>query len=180
MITTPRLSLRCIEANDLSNIHQLHSLAETDRFNTLGIPKNEAETASIIEPWIKANQQKHPDQNTFAIENQTQQFIGLFGLKVRRGKYRSAEIWYKLHSDFWGQGFASEAVEAVLNFCFQNLDLHRVEAGCAVENVASIRVLEKVGMVREGRKRAILPLKTGWSDNFEYAILESEWRPSTQ
>lgn len=62
----------------------------------------------------------------------------------------------------------------MLEFGFTELNLHRIEAGCAVENTGSIRVLEKVGMIREGRKRKVLPLKNGWSDNFHYAILSSD------
>jgi hypothetical protein len=56
--------------------------------------------------------------------------------------------------------------------------LHRIKAGCAVENIASIKVLEKVGMIREGRGRQLLPLKSSWSDNFQYAILETDSRSS--
>ncbi len=62
----------------------------------------------------------------------------------------------------------------MIQFGFKTLKLHRIEAGCAVENHASIKVLEKAGMIREGRGRQILPLKSGWADNFEYAILENE------
>jgi RimJ/RimL family protein N-acetyltransferase len=51
-----------------------------------------------------------------------------------------------------------------------------MEAGCAADNIGSIRTLEKVGMVKEGRKRKVLPLKSGWSDTFEYAILESDFK----
>ena len=64
----------------------------------------------------------------------------------------------------------------MLNFGFNTLKLHRIEAGCAAENISSIKVLEKSGMLREGRLRQILPLKTGWSDNFQYSILETDER----
>lgn len=56
----------------------------------------------------------------------------------------------------------------------EKLKLHRIEAGCAVGNIASIKVLEKAGMIREGRLRQVLPLKSGWSDNFQYSILETD------
>ena len=72
------------------------------------------------------------------------------------------------------KGYATEALKEILRFGFDQLNLHRIEAGCAVENVASIKVLEKAGMQREGRKRQVLPLKSGWSDNFEYAILAAD------
>ena len=51
------------------------------------------------------------------------------------------------------------------------MPLHRIEA-VAVTNTASIRVLEKAGMVREGRHRKILPLASGWTDNYSYAVLD--------
>ena len=61
-----------------------------------------------------------------------------------------------------------------MQYGFKELRLHRIEAGCAVENFGSIKVLEKVGMKKEGRKRKSLPLKSGWSDSFEYAILSTD------
>jgi RimJ/RimL family protein N-acetyltransferase len=57
-----------------------------------------------------------------------------------------------------GKGYGTE-VNRVLDFGFNDLNLHRIKAGCAVENIASIKVLEKVGMIREGRGRQLLPLK---------------------
>ncbi len=64
----------------------------------------------------------------------------------------------------------------MLDLGFDHLKLHRLQAGCAVGNLGSIKVLEKVGMIKEGRGRQILPLSTGWSDNYEYSILESDPR----
>ena len=91
-------------------------------------------------------------------------------------KFQNGEVWFKLHPDFWGKGYGTEALKLILDFAFGDLNLHRVEAGCAVDNVGSARVLEKAGMIKEGRKRKVLPLKTGWSDNFEYAILDTDSR----
>ena len=65
----------------------------------------------------------------------------------------------------------NRSLQKVLVFGFDDLKLHRIEAGCAVDNLGSIHTLEKVGMTREGRKRQVLSLEDGWSDNFEYAIL---------
>lgn len=81
-----------------------------------------------------------------------------------------------MHPDYWNKGFGTETLHEILNFGFEKLQLHRIEAGCAVDNIASIKVLEKVGMNREGRKRQVLPLKSGWSDNYEYAILSTDLR----
>nr|WP_299069935.1 GNAT family N-acetyltransferase [uncultured Allomuricauda sp.] len=178
-ISTDRLNLRLIELSDLDSIHNLHSLPETDEFNALGIPKNIEETKSIIEPWIVENQLPKIKNYTFAIDIKSNgKFIGLFGLKLGNKKYKGAEIWYKIHSDHWKKGYATESLNAVIKFGFEALKLHRIEAGCAVNNIGSIKVLEKAGMIREGRGRLILPLKSGWSDNFKYSILETDERKS--
>ena len=176
-ILTKRTRLRLIEISDLDSIHELHSLPETDEYNTLGVPKSIEETKSIIEPWIAENEWGNIKNYTFAIENNlNNDFIGLFGLKLGNEKYKRGEIWYKVHSDYWNKGIATEVLAKMIDYGFDELHLHRIQAGCAVENIGSIKILEKVGMIREGRGRQILPLKSGWSDNFEYSILETDKR----
>jgi len=176
-ILTKRTKLRFVTLSDCDLIHELHSLPETDRFNTLGIPKNLEETKAIIESWIFENQWNVDRNYTFVIEHlESQKLIGLFGFKLSNAKYNKGEVWYKIHIDSWNKGYATEALKAIINYGFDTLKLHRIDAGCAVENIGSIKVLEKVGMIREGRRRQILPLKSGWSDNFEYAILETDIR----
>jgi len=178
-ILTERVKLRLIKRSDLEMIHQLHSLPETDEFNALGIPENIEETKAVIEPWIAENQLDKIKKYTFAIENNlTGEFIGLFGLKLGNEKYNRGEVWFKLHVDYWNKGYATESLKAVINFGFETLKLHRIEAGCAVNNIGSIKVLEKAGMIREGRGRKVLPLKSGWTDNFEYSILETDVKNS--
>jgi RimJ/RimL family protein N-acetyltransferase len=176
-LTTNRLQLRIITPDDLGDIHQLHSLPETDRYNTLGIPENKAVTEAIVQQWLD-QQQTEPNQHfTWRIADKaTQQFIGLIALHLGEERFKLGEVWYKLLPSFWGQGLATEALRAILKFSFEELHLHRIEAGCATENLASARVLEKVGMRREGSKRKVLPIRGQWVDNYEYAILEDEWR----
>jgi len=176
-LSSKRLKIEPIVWSDLENIHQLHSLPEVDEFNTLGIPANLEETKQVIKPWIEEYQIQKIRNYTLAIRLlDSDQFIGLFGLKLGSEKFKRGEVWYKLHPDYWRKGYATEALNRVLNFGFGKLKLHRIEAGCAVQNIGSIKVLEKVGMTREGHRRKILPLKSGWSDNYEYAILDTDKR----
>lgn len=176
-LKSERIKLRLIKSSDLEFIHNLHSLPETDEFNTLGIPENSDETKSVIKPWISENEKEDIKNYTFVIENNlTGKFIGLFGLKLWTKKHRRGEIWYKIHSNHWQNGYATESVNLVLDYGFDILKLHRIQAGSAVDNIGSIKVLEKAGMIREGRGRQLLPLKNGWADNFEYAILETDLR----
>jgi len=176
-LTAQSISLRLIDLSDLAAIHALHSLPETDRYNTLGIPKDLDETKHIITSWVAAHSATPITTYTFAIERATdQEFVGLIGLKLWPQKHRRGEIWYKIHPDHWRKGYATQSVNLVLDFGFDTLKLNRIQAGCAVANTGSIKVLEKVGMTREGRGRKVLPLKTGWSDNFEYSILDTDAR----
>ena len=168
-ITSERVVLRSISDIDLQDIHKLHSLPQVDRFNTLGIPESLVETEETLAIWLKSN------DLVFKIElKKDKSFVGLIALKPGNPKFKKAEVWYKLSPDFWNKGYGTEALEAILNYGFKELGFHRIEAGCAVNNFGSIRVLEKAGMKREGRKRQILPLKDGWSDSFEYAILSTD------
>ena len=170
-----RTRLRMVRLSDLNFVHELHSLKETDMFNTLGIPSSESETMTILKSWLDAYQATPVSAYTFIIQHASnQKEMGLICLKMGNPKYNRAEVWFKLHVDFWNHGYASEALKAILNFGFDKLQLHRIEAGCAVDNVGSIKVLEKAGFTREGRGRQVLPLKSGWSDNFEYGLLRSE------
>lgn len=174
---TERTRLRLIEISDLDSIHILHSFPEIDQFNSLGTPKDIEETKVVIEPWIAENKLNDVKNFTFAIENNlNKEFIGLFGLKLGHYKYKLAEVWYKIHPDHWNKGIASEVLTRMVDFGFDDLKLHRIQAGCAVENLSSIKVLEKTGFRYEGRRRKILPLKSGWADNYEYAILEMDER----
>lgn len=173
-LQTARLRLTFITENDYERIHALHSIPEVDRYNTLGIPVSLEETIKLMEPHVADNRTRR--NYCFGVYLQLNNtFIGLLGIKMGRSKYQSAEIWFKFNPAVWGEGYATETVTIALKICFNRLNLHRVEAGCAVDNVASYKVMEKVGMKREGQRRQTLPLESGWSDNYEYAILASEF-----
>jgi [ribosomal protein S5]-alanine N-acetyltransferase len=173
---TERLHLTLLNISDAEKIHELHSLKEIDEFNTLGIPENFLATELLVKQWVDQIHSDPPKSHIYCIRlSKTSDFIGLIGLKIGKINYKSAEVWFKLSPTHWRQGFATEALGAMLNFSFNELKLHRIEAGCAVENLASINVLEKVGMTREGRKRKILPIRGNWVDNYFYAILDEDY-----
>jgi RimJ/RimL family protein N-acetyltransferase len=174
-LSTERLKFRLVQISDLGAIHDLHSFPEVDEFNTLGIPKDIIETKEIVEALITDVQCQDIKDYTFIIEQLlNNEFVGLIALKLGGVKSKSAEVWFKLHPDQWAKGFGTEALSKIIDFGFIDLGLHRLEAGCAVENIGSAKVLEKAGMTREGAKRKSLPLKTGWADNYEYAILDTD------
>lgn len=181
ILKTNRLNMREIELMDINSVHQLHSLQETDEFNTLGIPETIQTTEKIVNEWLTAQKQELVTLYVFCIELiDTAEFIGLFGLDLGKQRYRIAEVWCQIHKNYWKQGYASEALAKILDFSFNKLKLQRIEAGCAIENIRSIKVLEKAGMTREGRKRKILPIRGQWKDNYIYSILETEFEEQSK
>jgi RimJ/RimL family protein N-acetyltransferase len=85
-------------------------------------------------------------------------------------------LGYCLHQDVWSMGYGTEAARAQLEFAFQQLGLHRVWAGTDPDNAASARILEKLGMTREGHLRENVQVRSEWRDTIVFAILEREWR----
>jgi ribosomal-protein-alanine N-acetyltransferase len=101
--------------------------------------------------------------------------VGGVGLtQVRRGVAQTATLGYWVGESCQRQGFTTEAVNLVVRFAFKNLQLHRIEAACLPENVASRRVLEKAGFVREGYARLYLRIAGEWRDHLTFAILSED------
>ena len=174
---TERLFLKEIKYNDLEDIHRLHSIPAVDEFNTLGIPETLEDTERLMNPLIEARFKSPRKSFTWKIELKSSgDFIGLAGMTLSNDKFRLGEIFYKLHPDFWGNGYATEIARRLIKLGFEELTLHKVEAGVATGNVKSIRVLEKTGMTREGLRRQILPIRGEWTDNYHYAIVETDKR----
>lgn len=175
ILNTNRLNIQEIELTDIDNVHILHSLTETDEFNTLGIPETILTTEKILMEWLTLQKQEPRTSYVFTVNLKiNNHFIGLIALNIGKLKYKTAETWFKTHKDFWGKGYTTEAVTRLLEFGFNDLKLHRIEAGCVVENVASSKVLEKIGMTQEGMKRKKIPIRGEWKDNYFYAILEDD------
>jgi len=165
-----------ITNDDLNDIHTLHSIPEVDEFNTLGIPKDIQETKDFIGQILHDQHSKDRKHLCWGIRKKSDNlFIGMAGLVLSAKRFKMAEIYFKLSPVFWGNGYATELSKRILQFAFNDLNLHRIEAGVATENIKSIKVLEKLRMTREGIRRKILPIRGEWKDNYHYAILEEEF-----
>ena len=105
----------------------------------------------------------------------TGQLIGNCGIRLESAGARQADIGYELDPNYWGQGYATEAARAVVEYGFSQLRVHRVWASCVADNLGSAHVLEKLGMHQEGRLRDNEYFKGRWWDTLVYAILDHEW-----
>ena len=110
----------------------------------------------------------------------TQQLIGhiLFHPWFAQQTY---EVGWVFNKDYHRQGYATEAAGALLRYGFEELQLHRIIATCQPENTPSYRVMEKLGMRREGWfKKCIYRGADYWWDELFYALLAEEWPPAPQ
>lgn len=106
----------------------------------------------------------------------TGRFVGAGGFMAGwRPEHARAELGYVLAKGYWGRGFMSEAVRAMIRFGFERLDLNRIEARCITENRASARVMDKAGMSREGTLRRRDLVKGEFRDIEIYSILRGEF-----
>ena len=103
-------------------------------------------------------------------------FIGWCSLTRWNPQYRSASMGYCFDDATWGQGYATEAGGALLQWGFDSLELNRVQAETDTRNVASARVLEKLGFVREGTLREDCVVNGEVSDSWVFGLIKREWR----
>ncbi|RBL89780.1 GNAT family N-acetyltransferase [Chitinophaga flava] len=175
-IQSSSLLIRDFSKNDWEALHRLYMMPETVRYNPSGYPENESVTKALVDEWSAQQQAAEREKYTAAIINKADNnFVGVISLDLGETKYRKGEVWYKLLPEWWGRGYATEAMNCMLAFGFGPLKLHRIECGCSIQNIGSYRVMEKVGMTREGIKRKVLPLEDGWHDAYVYGILASEF-----
>jgi RimJ/RimL family protein N-acetyltransferase len=106
----------------------------------------------------------------------TGQLIGNCGIRRDSPEAREADMGYELDPQHWGNGYATEAARAVLDFGFSHMKVTRVTAWCIADNVGSARVLEKIGMKLEKRMPHHQYFKGRWWDTLWYAIPYEDWQ----
>jgi len=175
-LETPRLVLREFSEDDATAVHAYASDAEIVRYLDWG-PNTHADTARFLATARAAGDAGPRTTYHLAIVLKTVgHLVGGCRIEIRNPANGHGDLGYVLHRQAWGHGYATEATRALLAFGFGRLALHRIWATCDVENRASIRVLEKLGMQREGHLRHNVRRKGEWRDSYLYATLEPEWR----
>lgn len=173
-LTTRRLLLRNLQESDFGMIHRHASDPEVTRYMDWG-PNSEDDTIAYLRTAVEAATSPEPKAwDLGVIERPHDEFLGIVGIRlICAGR---AEVGYWLAKNAWGRGIATEAVETLVAFGFDQLGLHRVEARCDPENSRSARVLEKIGMVREGCLRQSVCVRGQWKDRLMLAVLKQDWK----
>lgn len=176
ILHTSRLLLRPFSASDGPAIHAYAGDPEVVTHMEWG-PNTLEDTQTHLREVIKNQSPDEKHNFPFAVVLKAEnKLVGGCHLFVEHPELREAWIGYVLAREYWGQGIIPEAAWALLAFGFRELGLHRITATCRPENLGSQRVLEKIGMTREGHLRQHKWMKGQWRDSYLYAILEGEFR----
>ncbi|KSU81123.1 Protein N-acetyltransferase, RimJ/RimL family [Fictibacillus enclensis] len=168
-IKTKRLHIRRFIPEDWQAVHHYTSNTSVMEYIPEGVF-----TEGDAKAFIEENSGDHPEKYAVVLRD-VNQLIGHIVFHKYFGNH-TYEIGWVFNPAYHNKGYASEAAQAVLDYGFDSLKLHRIVATCQPENPPSYRVMEKIGMRREGYFKKCIPHGDNWWDEYYYAILEEEWQ----
>lgn len=174
ILETKRLKLIEITQNHVDSLFEILSLDEvtryygTDPFTSLG------EAVKLIDLYQRNFFEKRGMRWGMVLKS-NYKLVGTIGLNGLQLKNKRAEIGYEIHPQYWRKGITSEAVQEILRFSFNRLDLYRIGAVVYPENEASIRLLEKNGFTKEGLLRGYMFQNNQFHDTYILSLLKPDW-----
>ena len=167
-LETKRLIIRPTNMRDVSSIHEMLNCKETMKFFVEGVYSKEK-----VNEFINRN---HKETHHFTILlKSSNRIVGKLSYNPWFMK-RTKEIGWIIFKTAEGNGYATEAAKAIIKYAFETEKIHRLVATCQPENIASIRVCEKLGMRLEGEFKKCIHYKNDiWWDESFYSILEEDY-----
>lgn len=175
VLPTSRLRLRPLRAEDAEALHEAFADPLVMRHWNLPPSTDLAETRQRIGWSLAASPESHAAWSIVQVANDRP--IGLVNYHHREALNQRLEIGYLLAQSHWRNGFMREALTAVLDHCFGALDVHRVEATVEPENLASRRLLERLGFACESSgMRDRLRVGAAYRTMMMYGLLAPDWK----
>lgn len=175
-VLTERLRLRPFTRGDVDAVFAYRHREDVARY-LFDVPLSREECALAVQQ--RAGQialEALDDKIILAVdERATGELVGEVSLIWRSVEARQCELGWIFSPPHHGKGFATEAARALLNLAFGPGDMHRAMARCDAHNLASSRLMERLGMRREAHFREHSIVKGEWDEEFIYAILRREW-----
>lgn len=172
---TERLLIRDLEANDGPRIFSYHRHPDISRWQSWG-----TESVDVIQSYVRdlassefGTPGKWYQVGLYSREND--KLIGDCGFRVLATDAEQAEVGITLAPEFQHKGYATEALAALLNFLFAELKKHRVIGSVDPRNLASMKLLERIGMRKEAHFVKSLWFRGEWVDDVIFAMLSQEW-----
>ncbi len=175
LLETERLILRPVEESDAPALLPFVSDGDVAHNLTRVLhPYPEDALVPFIQSCVAAMERREQFDVVVTLK-ETGQAIGMCSLDEVNWQHMRAEMGYYLGRPYWSQGYMTEAAKRMLEFGFWELGLERIHAYCFVRNTASVHVLEKIGMKREGLCRHAIKKAEGFLDVYIYGIIREEF-----
>jgi RimJ/RimL family protein N-acetyltransferase len=176
-LETARLVLRPFSPGDLEELYAFHSLPEVARF-LYWEPRDLGQVREALDAKLRQTVLEDEGQGLAlaVVLREVGVLVGEVNLQWLSRRHRQGEIGFVFHPGYQGRGLATEAAEVMLRLGFEGLGLHRVIGRCDALNLASARLMERLGMRREAHFVHNEIFKGSWGDELVYAMLEDEWR----
>ena len=175
MLETEHLLLRRMKIEDVDDMFAYACSADVTRYLTW----NPHADRSYTREYLTYVQKQYEDGEFYdwaITKSDDKKMIGTCGFTRFDFNSNFAEVGYVLNPEYWGQGYATEALKAVIKFGFENLALRRIEARHIEGNIASRRVMERVGMTYEGTLRSSLLVKGEYKNICVCSLLNYNFR----
>ena len=174
VLATTRLRFRQFRSDDVDGMHECFADPGAMRFWNQPVYTKRIETERSVRSFIDCT----PSYYRFwaVADAGTDRCLGLVNYHDGHIRSKRASIGYMINPALHRQGIATEAVTAMLDFCFVELGLHRLQAFIHPDNHPSVRLVEKFRFRREGLLRDNLRVGEVWRDDVLYALLADEWR----
>jgi ribosomal-protein-alanine N-acetyltransferase len=177
VLSADRVVLRELRASDAPSLFEMLTTQEVARF--ISPPPTTVEGFEHFITWT-LRQRQAGAYACFAVTLRGfDTAIGIFQVRDLDSRFDAAEWGFAIGSSFWGTGVFQEGADLVLHFAFETLGVHRLEARASVRNGRGNGALLKVGAVQECVLRKSLELNGEYQDQVLYAILDEDWRAST-
>jgi RimJ/RimL family protein N-acetyltransferase len=173
---TARLILRPFKEGDVEDLALVYAHEDVARY-LYWAPRDRKATQEAVQRHMQRPQEIIDDNvlPVAVVHASSGRVIGDFMLRWLRNEHLQGEIGGSLHPDFHGQGFAVEVYRELLDIGFSQYSLHRIVGRCDGRNSASIRSLEKAGLLREAHFVENEFVKGEWTDEVVLAIRRDEW-----
>jgi RimJ/RimL family protein N-acetyltransferase len=180
-IETERLLLRPFVAEDFDAVFAMQSRPDVARY-LYWDARDEEEVRDALEKKVAGTAIRSEGDAVFlaAVLTSTGELVGDMVLHLLSQEHSTAEIGFIVHPDHQGHGYATEAARPLLKLAFEDVRVHRVIGRVEPRNVGSARVLEKLGMRHEAHLIENEFVKGEWQSELIYAMLDREWRASTE
>jgi RimJ/RimL family protein N-acetyltransferase len=175
VLESDRLRLRWLEDSDVEQLYKIFSDPKVMRYWSTP-PLHDLEAAFELLREIQELNRKRSMLKWGVALKPSDKVIGtvtLFNMDLRNGR---AEIGYAQAAEYWGRGYMHEALQTLLSYCFEKMELRRLEADVDPRNHSSIKTLERLGFEKEGFLRERWHVDGEIQDALFYGLLKRHWK----